>query len=497
MLGVYDFCGHYEWTFAWLETRGGQDLVHEYWDKAINEDSQKHASALILGKGIDGMKEYWGHSLSQEGAGYTTSSTESVFRLDIHECPSKGFLLANGLEQYSDYCDHCIGWIGPMMKRAGFAIDHQHNHCGQCWWEFRQASSRELASGTGELAKEADARLHPNWKPSQQTLDSFWRANHPEDKAKRASSKSRRTGRVGAWERLPDLPVGCGNFACGVIDGDLVVAGGVTWQNGAKAWLDDIVVFTPEMGEWHQIGKLPHPMAYPAFGSVEEGIFLAGGGNGTNSLNLAGYLDRRFAFHRTGKLPRPSFYSGAAANGERLYVVGGTTDPDDLSTATDTFCSIHTASGQIEHLPPLPQGKVFLPASAALKEQFFSFAGATFDTSTQKVTNLGDSFSYSVAERRWTSIARFPIKARGVAACVLDADRILLGGGFVEEFTDECFIYDRHRATYESTVPLPYRGMVTLVKMGDYVYCFGGEDRMRHRTALCYRIACMALTEGL
>ena len=496
MLGVYDFCGHYEWTFAWLEARGGKSLVHEYWDDAINQDSQRHASARILGKGIEGMKEYWGHSLSQEGAGYFTASTESAFRLDIHECPSKGFLLANGLEQYSDYCDHCIGWIGPMMKRAGFAIDHQHNHCGQCWWEFRQPSSGGLASGIGELAGEADARLHPNWKPGEQTLDSFWRANHPEEKAKRTSSKSQRSGGAPAWERLADLPVGCGNFACGVIDGDLVVAGGVTCQDGKKAWLDDILVFTPEMREWHQIGKLPCPMAYAACGSIEDGIFLAGGGNGTNSLNLAGSLDRRFTFHKAGKLPQSSFYSGAATIGGLLYVAGGTTDPDALTTATDAFYSIHTLSGQIEQLPPLPEGKMFLPAAAAVKETFFLFAGATFDASTQKVANSKDSHSYSVAERKWTSIAPFPIKARGVAACVLDGQRILVGGGFVEDFSDACFIYDPHRDAYAPTVPLPYRGMATLVKMGDYVYCFGGEDRMRHRTALCYRIPCGALIEG-
>ena len=50
------------------------------------------------------------------------------------------FLLRNGLEQYRDYCDHCMGWIGPVMKGAGFVVDHEHNHCGQCWWEFRRAS---------------------------------------------------------------------------------------------------------------------------------------------------------------------------------------------------------------------------------------------------------------------------------------------------------------------------------------------------------------------
>ena len=182
MIGVYDFCGHYDWTFAWLERRGGKKLLREFWDGAIHQDSQLHAAELIFKTGIEGMKGYWGHSLSQEGAGYNTTATDQVFRIDIHDCPSKGFLIRNQLEQYHDYCDHCIGWIGPMLKRAGFVIDHQHNHCGQCWWEMRQQSDAAPPSAVGQLANEHDVRLHPNWKPDEQSLDTFLRADKPDEK---------------------------------------------------------------------------------------------------------------------------------------------------------------------------------------------------------------------------------------------------------------------------------------------------------------------------
>jgi len=83
------------------------------------------------------MAEYWTHTLTEEAAGYVATAANDVFRVDMHESPSKGFLLRNGLEQYHDYCDHCMGWIGPVMKEAGFHVNHEHNHCGKCWWEFR------------------------------------------------------------------------------------------------------------------------------------------------------------------------------------------------------------------------------------------------------------------------------------------------------------------------------------------------------------------------
>ncbi len=181
MIGCYDFCGHYEWTFEWLREQGGDGLVAAYWDEAIHQDSQIHAIDLIRSKGIEGMKEYWGPTLADEGALSHRTVTEDVFRIDMHECPSKGFLIRNGLQQYSDYCDHCVGWIGPLMKDAGFVVDHQHNHCGQCWWEMRRETDQTPASAPGELSGHQDVRLLPGWqRPAP--LDTYVRATAPEDK---------------------------------------------------------------------------------------------------------------------------------------------------------------------------------------------------------------------------------------------------------------------------------------------------------------------------
>lgn len=76
MIGCYDFCGHYEWTFGWLERAGGHALVRAFWDEAINQDSQAHARDLITAEGIPGMLKYWGHTLAEESPdlGFTIST---------------------------------------------------------------------------------------------------------------------------------------------------------------------------------------------------------------------------------------------------------------------------------------------------------------------------------------------------------------------------------------------------------------------------------------
>jgi hypothetical protein len=182
MIGTYDFCGHYEWTFAWLHEQGGHEVVREYWDQAIHRDSQTHARDLIIGEGIAGMKKYWAHTLDHEAAGFAITHKEDVIRIDMHECPSKGFLIRNGLAQYPDYCDHCMGWIGPLMNEAGFVIDHEHNHCGKCWWEMRSKDNTAPPSATGELSGESDVRLRSDWIDETAKMDRYVRATDPDEK---------------------------------------------------------------------------------------------------------------------------------------------------------------------------------------------------------------------------------------------------------------------------------------------------------------------------
>ena len=185
MLGAYDFCGHYEWTFEWLRRQGGEPLVRRYWREAISIDAQRHAEALIGALGIEGMKRYWGHTLAEEAAGYSSTATERTYRIDMHDCPSKGFLVRNGLQQYHDYCDHCMGWIGPLCQRTGWVVDHEHNHRGQCWWELRRADDPTPPSGPGELAGSQDVRLGADWRPTDLPIDTYRRAQDPDEKSSR------------------------------------------------------------------------------------------------------------------------------------------------------------------------------------------------------------------------------------------------------------------------------------------------------------------------
>ncbi len=161
MLGCQDFCGHYEWTFHYLRRRWGQDAVRRLWAEAIGGESQRHYAESAAREGLRGLYKQWNKTGVEEVCDWTWTLDEekNILRWDMRECPSKGFLLQNDLQADEDYCDHCAGWMIPLLDEARVeVIEHEHNHCGQCWGTMR-SKDREAEPS----AVEGDIRQDRRW----------------------------------------------------------------------------------------------------------------------------------------------------------------------------------------------------------------------------------------------------------------------------------------------------------------------------------------------
>ena len=163
MIGCAEFILAYDWTFEYLRRTYGEETVRRYWHECISRDSQLHARELIVGQGFEGMDQYWGHTLAEEEAGYTSVRTDTAYRIDMYACPSQGHLQERGQAHYHDYCEHCMAWLEPIMREAGFVIHHAHNHNCQCYWEIVPTDSALPVSAAGELAGENDIRHKDGW----------------------------------------------------------------------------------------------------------------------------------------------------------------------------------------------------------------------------------------------------------------------------------------------------------------------------------------------
>jgi len=162
MLGCQDFCGYYDWTFHYLRSRFGLEALQRYWAEAIGGEAQQHYAAAARAGGLRGLLEVWSKTGQDEHCDWTFTLDEAcnVLRWDMRECPSKGYLLAHGLSADEDYCDHCMGWVIPLVRQAGCeVIGHEHNHRGQCWGEIRQVNQPSKPPNIP-----GDIRDDPRWR---------------------------------------------------------------------------------------------------------------------------------------------------------------------------------------------------------------------------------------------------------------------------------------------------------------------------------------------
>lgn len=161
MLGCHEFCGYYEWTFHYVRRRWGQQAVAQLWAEAIGRDSQRHYADAGRESGLRGLYGTWVKTGEDEACDWTFTLDEgrNVLRWDMRQCPSKGFLIARDRNADEDYCDHCMGWMIPLLKEIGVEVwEHEHNHLGQCWGTMKM---RDRPSE--DLAVPHDIRLDDRW----------------------------------------------------------------------------------------------------------------------------------------------------------------------------------------------------------------------------------------------------------------------------------------------------------------------------------------------
>ncbi len=527
MMGCYDFCGHYEWTFAWLERTAGRDALKAYWTEAIGQDSQRHARALIVQEGIAGMEKYWGHTLAEESPqlGFSITRGQDVFRIDIHDCPSKGFLLRNGLNQHHDYCDHCIGWIGPMMRDAGFVIDHEHNHCGQCWWEMRPAGTPPGHTGVGGVSGNDDVRRRPNWQAAGARLDRFDQATGPDDKLAGGATAGKPVSSAPpcptsgfpaasvshGWQQGPPFPIelGLGGVIAGQQDGVLIAGGGTNFPDlplsagGGKSTHAEVFVLPPAGQNWFPAGRLPEPRAYAAAISVPGGVLVAGGENGAGIRQdafLMSWDGARLHFAAMPPLPAPRTSLAAAVLDGMVYLAGGFGPGDVRQSQVDFWrLALGNPSTGWQALPTWPgpsRGQAVLTAAGGALYLISGLEVTGGPDGTPRTNYLQDAYRYR-PDRGWTNLPPPPrpaVAAPTPAPATRDPARIFILGGVDgrppsdqsrgKRVPDDILVFDLKTESWSIAAERWPAPVVTVpaVQMGGEWWFVSGEIRAGIRT---------------
>lgn len=116
------FVRFYNEVFKTLEARGDAHL-QDYWRELGRLQARELAERFRAG-GLQAAHDYWQVILKEENCLGTVRLTEEYLELRLDLCPSLSKVLDNDAAPCRRYCDHCMGWVQPVMEAAGLHAAH-------------------------------------------------------------------------------------------------------------------------------------------------------------------------------------------------------------------------------------------------------------------------------------------------------------------------------------------------------------------------------------
>ncbi|MFN7924475.1 MAG: kelch repeat-containing protein [Bryobacteraceae bacterium] len=357
---------------------------------------------------------------------------------------------------------------------VAFSTDH-----GQTWGEVVRLSSSVTMAYTG-LREVRPGELYVVYSVSDAVQSAGYR-----DAKFTTVGRSVYMGHAAAsleWSvRKPMLrsEAGC---AAALLGGELVIAGGTTWEGGSKLFLRDVQIYSPATDAWHKGPDAPEPLAYGPFVQDVAGLEVFGGTDGTKPSRNVWRLDAGKAnWSRAGEAPTDFLMARAARVGDTVYVFGGSADAGDFTRASDTVWARN--GGAWREIGKLPAGRIVLSAAAVAKDRVYLFGGCVMPAAGQ-VVNRADAWEFHTGTRQWRRLRDLPVASRGPSAMALNDSTILIFGGYGEGFLSDVWAYDIARDSYERLPSMPTSMIgIDFFRIGDAIVGAGGEDKMRSRSA--------------
>jgi solute:Na+ symporter, SSS family len=259
------------------------------------------------------------------------------------------------------------------------------------------------------------------------------------------------------WTQLPAIPspVGFAGSFAGVSNGALLVAGGsnfgaggTPWNGATKTWYDKIFALEQPNGQWKEVGKLPHPLAYGISVTWQDGVIIAGGSDATRHYNevlLLRYKNGSIETEHLPALPSPIANACGLVIGSKLYIAGGITTPTATQASTN-FWVLDLAQPAAQRAwkteTPWPGPGRMLAVAATQEGAFYLLSGASLTKqpgdSTVHRTFLKDAYKY-IPGKGWSRIADLPqsVAAAPSPAFTTGQTHLLVFGGDNGKYFDQ------------------------------------------------------------
>jgi hypothetical protein len=115
------FVRFYNEVFKFLVGKGPGD-VRQYYDR-VSGNQEYHCLDLFRERGLRGMYEYWERIRVEENCDMVNHLEDDCYWFEFFSCPSLLKAIDNDAGVCPQYCNHCPGWILPIMTKTGcFAV---------------------------------------------------------------------------------------------------------------------------------------------------------------------------------------------------------------------------------------------------------------------------------------------------------------------------------------------------------------------------------------
>jgi N-acetylneuraminic acid mutarotase len=297
------------------------------------------------------------------------------------------------------------------------------------------------------------------------------------------------------WTKSAPLPEPRANYAAGVIDGKLVVAGGTYWQGSKGRWTKKLFsssthAFDPVTQMWERLPDLPTPLACAASTVLENKLFVLGGYTGSATSRKIFTLSKegeRYVWRVFADLPFPRVFATAASNGRRLYLLGGVTrfEPYDekgtcCTSKTATMTCLALDTGEMtkgwRQLAPIPGARRWFFSSLLDRNSIWIFGGRFQEDAGGPISKFNHVFRYDIWANRWEAMPPLPEEnpEGNPPIPVFVEDRIIL-------ISDVRKVWELNPATleYSDLPPLPEAALVDkFVWLKNRIVGAGGENTL-------------------
>lgn len=278
------------------------------------------------------------------------------------------------------------------------------------------------------------------------------------------------------WAEVRGMPLPRAGYMAGTDGRRLLLAGGTYWEGGTKKWSSRADWYDPEKDVWQPAPSLPFPVGDAASVSFGGRVFVLGGGaDGAVSGDTLVLEDGAWRKLESWSLPAPRLYPVSAVLDGRVYVVGGLAAAGDYAHATATVWSrrLDGEEGWRRHAPIPGPGRAHF-ALAPYRGRLYLFGGMT--EADGQFVNLAGALEYDPAVEKWRALPDAPVARRAWGAAPWQG-RILLLGGYSEDFSGQVYSFDPRTARYtlSGTLPRPVAD-ARFVRAAGKLLTAGGES---------------------